>query len=185
MEELLWYVLFPISSETSPTEDLAHCKDLSEGGSGGDALAVGLKIWRRLVHELTCLIDCMSEHYVGGGKVPDQILPFFQHLFEGHESLSKQFLRLCERRRIASIGREQYCLDDDYVHRRHYHAFAEVEPLEILWEYRGVHSGLETSVLMPSKNILSDRARLKYSNIAVFQDWNTSKWMTLSVSPRL
>ena len=43
-QELSRYVLFLAASETSPAEDLAHRKDLGEDGTGGDALAVCLKL---------------------------------------------------------------------------------------------------------------------------------------------
>jgi len=43
-QKLSRYALFLAASETSPAQDLAHREDLGEDGTGGDALAVSLKI---------------------------------------------------------------------------------------------------------------------------------------------
>ena len=123
-------------------------------------------------------VNGMAQHRIDGREVAENILTTFHGLIDGGEGAGEEPLRLATHGFVLALRREQQRVHDDGVHRRHYHAFAIVEPLQIFRVERVIHGGLEAPILVPLQDVFGNRAALEDGDIAVVQNWNAAKGMT-------
>ena len=123
----------------------------------------------------------MTQHDVGRGEITDQIVAAIERDVDRLKGFGQQALRLSQHGGVASSLRKQDGLDHNGVDGGHHHAFAVMEPLEILRKPIVIHGRLQPAIFVALQHIVDDRAGFIDRDIAVFEDRHSPERVSCAV----